>query len=314
MTAPARETGSIVAAPDRAELEARLREGGFFWLDLLRPGPDEFALLRELFGFHPLALEDSDHFGQRPKLEDYDDVLFLVVYGAALDDDLLVEVHCFCSERFLVTVRVDEFEPFARLRQRLRPRTRPSLVLHAVADALIDSFFPVLSSLDDRIEGLEESVFDEPSDEQLREIFELRRRVLALRKVVGPQRDVFATITNQFAALPSMDVDAQRAFRDVYDHLIRIGDMLDSHRDLLTGALDVYLSRASNRLSEVTKQLALIATIFLPLTFVTGFFGQNFDWLVDHVGGSGAFFAYGIGVQVLTLALLLVFFRRRGWF
>jgi magnesium transporter len=317
MGAHAEQAPPISVSPDRAEIEARLREGRFFWLDLEKPDDAELELLRDVFGFHELAIEDSADFGQRPKLEDYDDFVFIVVYGATPDEDLLVEVHCFYSERFLVTVHHDHCPSFTELRRRLgragAPR-EPVMLLHAVIDSLIDGFFPILSSLDDRFDELETAIFAEPSDEQLKEIFDLKRRLVALRKAVAPQRDLFAAFSNEIETLPGMTAEATRAFRDVYDHLIRIGDLIDSYRDLLTGSMDVYLSRVSNRLNAVMKQLTVIATIFLPLTFLVGFFGQNFRWMINHVDGPGAFLALGIGLEIVLAALLAVMFRMRGWF
>jgi magnesium transporter len=117
-----------------------------------------------------------------------------------------------------------------------------------------------------------------------------------------------------FADLPGLADEDERYFRDIYDHLIRISDLIDSYRDLLTGAMDVYLSTVSNRLNAVMKQLTVIATVFLPLTFITGFFGQNFGWMVGHISSWPQFVGLGIGVEVLALVLLLTFFRRRGWF
>jgi magnesium transporter len=307
--------GAGEVASDRAEVERRLSEGRFFWLDLHRPTAEELALLRDLFRFHPLALEDSENFGQRPKLEPYDDHVFLVVYGAAPDEDRLVEVHCFYSERFLVTVHRDDCPAFAALRERQARRGRPeeaALVLHDVVDALVDSFFPVLSELDDEIDEIQETLLQRPTDEQLQRVFDLKRRLVGLRKAVTPQRDLFGGVGP--SELPGMTVEAERYFRDVYDHLIRISELIDSYRDLLTSVTEVYLSTASNRMNAVMKQLTLIATIFLPLSFITGFFGQNFGWMVDHVAGAAAFLALGIGLQVAAALVLVAVFRGRGWF
>jgi magnesium transporter len=307
--------GAGEVAPDRAEIERRLGEGRFFWLDLHRPTAEELALLRDLFRFHPLALEDSESFGQRPKLEPYDDHVFLVVYGAAPDEDRLVEVHCFYSERFLVTVHRDDCPAFAALRERQARRGQPeeaALVLHDVVDALVDSFFPVLSELDDEIDEIQDTLLQRPTDEQLQRVYDLKRRLVGLRKAVTPQRDLFGGIG--LSQLPRMTVEAERHFRDVYDHLIRISELIDSYRDLLTSVTEVYLSTASNRMNAVMKQLTLIATIFLPLSFITGFFGQNFGWMVDHVAGAAAFLVLGIGLQVAAALVLLAVFRRRGWF
>ena len=134
-----------------------------------------------------------------------------------------------------------------------------------------------------------------------------------MRKVVTPQRDMFARSIDQLAELPGLQLDERDYFRDVYDHLIRISDLIDSYRDLLSGATDLYLSTVSNRQNDVMKQLTVIATIFLPLSFITGFFGQNFGWMVRHITSGWTFWAIGVGTMLATCAVLLVFFRRRGW-
>jgi magnesium transporter len=305
---------------DRVSVESRLQSGEFFWLDLHQPAEEDYRILRDVFGFHPLAVEDSEHFGQRPKLEDYGEFAFLVVYGAAPapDEDRLVEVHCFYSERFLVTVRHDEAPACDLLRERYARRpgqpVRPIVLLYRLLDGLVDSFFPALSDVDERLEALEEEMLARPREVQQTEVYALRRRLVGLRRAVGPQRDLVGQIASGTRELPGLDTEARRYFRDVHDHLIRIAEQIDVERDLLTGAMDVYLSNASARLNATMKQLAVIATIFLPLSFVAGFFGQNFDWLVEHVSGWPQFLALGVGLQLLTLALLLAYFKKRGWF
>jgi magnesium transporter len=135
-----------------------------------------------------------------------------------------------------------------------------------------------------------------------------------MRKAISPQRDTFAGLMGRIAQLPGFAEADERYFRDIYDHLIRISDLIDSYRDLLTGAMDVYLSTVSNRLNSVMKQLAVIATIFLPLSWLTGFFGQNFGFEVRHIAGWGTFAGLGLGTELAALALLLIYFKRRGWF
>ena len=142
----------------------------------------------------------------------------------------------------------------------------------------------------------------------------MKRLLVGLRKTVSPQRDTFARLMGGIAELPGLAQDDERYFRDIYDHLIRISDLIDSYRDLLTGAMDVYLSTVSNRLNAVMKQLTIIATVFLPLSWLTGFFGQNFGFMVGHVGGWEAFVGLGVVSELLVLAALLVLFKRRGWF
>ena len=141
----------------------------------------------------------------------------------------------------------------------------------------------------------------------------MKRLLVGLRKAISPQRDTFARLSGGIAGLPGFTVDDDRYFRDVYDHLIRISDLIDSYRDLLSGAMDVYLSTVSNRLNGVMKQLTVIATIFLPLAWLTGFFGQNFAWMVREIGSWETFVAFGIGIELLVIVAMLFVFRRRGW-
>ena len=302
----------------RETVEELLAGEGFFWLDLDQPEHEDFEVFREVFKFHPLAVEDSEQFGQRAKLDDYDDFVFLVVYGAIPDDDRLVEVHCFFSERFLVTVHHDDTPAFAEIRRRYATRQapidQPSLLLYRIVDGLVDSFFPILADFDDRIDELEDAIFLNADDKQLQEIFQMKRLLVGMRKAVSPERDTFARLTGGIADLPGFGQEDDRYFRDIYDHLIRISDLIDSYRDLLTGAMDVYLSTVSNRLNSVMKQLTIIATIFLPLAWITGFFGQNFGWLVRNIGSWETFLVLGVGTEVLALLALLVYFKRRGWF
>ena len=144
--------------------------------------------------------------------------------------------------------------------------------------------------------------------------FAMKRLLVGMRKAITPQRDMFASLIGGVAELPGMTQQDERYFRDIYDHLIRISDLIDTYRDLLTGSMDVFLSTTSNRLGVVTKQLAVIATVFLPLTFITGFFGQNFGWMVGHITSRPVFLGLGIGSELVALVILLAFFKRRGWF
>ncbi len=288
-----------------------------FWLDL--EGPDEESvetLLSDTFGFHPLAVEDTEQFGQRPKLDTYDGFCLLVVYGPTVSGQL-IEFHCFYTETYLVTVHRDPCPVLNDLEARMRTRTGPPLdhvlFLYRVLDTIIDGYFPVLSTLDDQIDQLEDEILQRPTERQLGQLFDLKRSLIAMRKIVTPQRDMFATLSSGLDVLPGMTEDAERYFRDLYDHLIRISDLVDSYRDLLSGALDTYLSTVSNRLNVVMKQLTIIATIFLPLSFLTGFFGQNFAWMVTRITSFSDFVGIGIGLQVLVAGALFVMFRRRGW-
>jgi magnesium transporter len=308
------------SAIDEPTIRDHLKRDHFFWLDLTAPSHEEIAQLRELFGFHPLALEDTEHFGQRPKLDNYDDHVLLVFYGAwrhrPEDPEPLREVHLFVSGHYVVTVHRDPLPPLDQQREQLDGRVLHSeqFLVYRVLDALTDSFFPILSDMDDEIDDLEAAVLEDPTEHQLERLFSLKRQLIAMRKVVTPQRDLFARSVDQIAELPGLELDERDYFRDIYDHLIRISDLIDSYRDLLSGATDLYLSTVSNRQNDVMKQLTVIATIFLPLAFITGFFGQNFGFMVNHlIRSTWTFWVIGVGSMLATVGGLMVFFRRRGW-
>ena len=273
------------------QIERLLSSSVPFWLDLCsgEETSPEYGLLRDTFQFHPLALEDAEHFGQRPKLDSYEGFALLVVYGPGASGQL-VEVHCFSAPNYLVTVHQHPCPGMADVARRMQmgagQQTSHVMVLYRVVDMLVDGYFPVLATFDDQIDELEDAILKAPTEAQLGQLFDMKRSLIALRKVVTPERDVFATLVAE-DAIPGMTPDYERYFRDVYDHLIRVSDLVDSYRDLMSGALDTHLSTVSNRLNVVMKQLTIIATIFLPLSFLTGFFGQNFGWMVPRLGRLG---------------------------
>ena len=320
----ASEVGFSFVAPclgriDEARITDYLARDRFFWLDLTAPSNTEIDQLRDLFGFHPLALEDTLHFGQRPKLDDYQDYAFVVFYGARENAEGGAEpqeVQMFISGKYLVTLHQEPLPVLTSQRERLDGLVLHSeqFVLYRVFDALTDSFFPLLERIDENLDDLEAAIVADPTDAQLQQLFAMKRDLVAMGKVVTPQRDLFARSIDQIAALPGLVLDERDYFRDVYDHLIRISDLIESYRDLLSGATDLYLSTVNNRQSEVMKQLAIVGTIFLPLSFITGFFGQNFAWLVrDGISSTWSFFVLGIGSMLATCVLLLGFFKRKGW-
>jgi magnesium transporter len=303
---------------DREAIAGLLERDEYFWLDLTDPGDEEVAALNEAFSFHPLALEDMVKRGQRPKLDDFGDYMFLVYYGAAEGEGgevELEEVHAFLSGGYIVTSHQRRCAALEEARERFdaqAPRSE-QFVVYRVLDGLTDSFFPVLERLDDRMEALDDEIFDHPAPGQLEEITHLRRQLVALRRVVTPQRDLLARGVDDILEIPGLEADSRNYFRDVYDHAIRISDQIDSYRDLLAGTRDAYLSVVSNRLNQITKQLTVVATIFLPLSFVVGFFGQNFKWLVVNIDSLGDFLILGIGSLVLSIVGLLFWFRRGSY-
>ena len=303
---------------DREAIAGLLQGDEYFWLDLTDPGEDDVATLGELFSFHPLALEDLAKRGQRPKLEDFGEYTFLVYYGAGAAKDgtiELEEVHAFLSGGYLVTSHQRHSAALQEARQRFDAQTPSSeqFVIYRVLDGLTDSFFPILDRLDDRMEQLDEEIFTRPQPQQLEEITALRRELVGLRRVVTPQRDLLARGIDDILEIPGLEADSRDYFRDVYDHAIRISDQIDSYRDLLTGSRDAYLSVVSNRLNQITKQLTVVATIFLPLSFIVGFFGQNFGWLIVNIDSAAAFFVFGVGSLMLSVLALFLWFRRGSY-
>jgi magnesium transporter len=305
---------------DPERIRDQLERDHFFWLDLTDPDRAQLATLRDLFHFHPLALEDTSDFGQRPKLDSYGDYVFLVFYGAEVQQrqssEPLREVHMFISGKYLITIHRRPLPLLDQQREELDGRRLHSeqFLIYRVVDALTDSFFPILSEIDDEIDSLEDAVLANPTDRQLDRLFAIKRQLVSMRKVITPQRDLFARSIDQIAELPGLQLDERDYFRDIYDHLIRISDLIDSYRDLMSGATDLYLSTISNRQNEVMKQLTVIATIFLPLGFITGFFGQNFSYLVTHlINHQWTFWVVGVGSMVATCAGLLAYFWRKGW-
>jgi magnesium transporter len=309
-------SGSGTVPLERAAIEDLLgRE--FFWLDVPDPTKDDLALLGDVFDFHPLALEDSAQFDQRPKQDDYGTFAFLVLYGHAPDADMLVEVHLYVTKDALVTIHREGSPTLDKLHaayDRHDFQHDGVTLTHLIADGLVDSFFPAITMFDDRLDLIEDQIVLAPTRAHLQELFAIRRRLASLRHVLGPQRDVIGTLASGTETLPGMTPEHEHYFRDVHDHLLRLAEQLEVTHDVISTATEVYLSAQSNRMNDVMRQLTLIATIFLPLTFITGFFGQNFGWMVRHIGSWETFVLLGLGAQVVCVAILYGLFRRERWF
>ena len=262
----------------------------------------------------------AERFSQRPRIDDYDSFMYLVARGADPEGKGNAEVHCFWTDRYVVTVHRGECPALAQVRERLEHHhaggsASPQIVIvYFVVSALADTFFPFLSKYDDRIDALEDDILKTPTEAQLGELFTMKRTLMDMRKVIAPQRDMMAGIASGVIEVPGMTDEASRYFRDLYDHMIRLSDMVDSYRDLLTSVMDTHLSTVSNRLNVVMKQLTIIATIFLPLSFLTGFFGQNFAYMVRvWLSPTWSFFVLGIGLELAAVVFLVTMFKRRGW-
>lgn len=302
-----------------AGIAGLVSSGSPFWLDLDGMDAEASDVLSNTFGFHPLAVEDAEHFGQRPKIDEFDDFTYFVVHGALPDGAGTSELHIFFTQLWVVTVHHGDCPALGNVRTRVERRhvigdaSLQVTLLYMIVDSLVDTFFPELSRFDDQIDELEDAILRQPTEAQLGVLFDMKRTLIAMRKVVTPQRDMFAALAAGVVTLPGMSTEGERYFRDLYDHLIRIADTVDSYRDLLSSVMDTHVSTVSNRLNVVMKQLTIIATVFLPLSYLTGFFGQNFSLLVGHITGRVPFLIFGVGLEVVTVLILVVYFRRKGW-
>ena len=286
--------------------------------------PDTLRNLGDLFGLHPLALEDVMNIGQRPKAETYDDQLFVIMSLPIIrENNISVEqISFFHGENFVISFHQGVVDPFEPVRKRLRISTsrirkRPAdYLLYALIDVVIDAGFPTLEYFGELIEDLEEELLESPDTGTLRRLHLYKREMLLLRRMLWPQREIVNTIMHSDHDL--IHDDTKIYLRDCYDHTIQIMDLLESFRDITTGMLDVYLSSTSNRMNETMRFLTVIATIFIPLTFIAGIYGMNFNtgkspWSMPELG-----WYYGYPVVWLVMLViaggLLYFFKRKGWF
>jgi magnesium transporter len=289
-----------------------------FWMDIEAPDAQDYQILTKAFQFHPLTIEDVKHGDQRPKLEEYIGYAFMVLFEATLKDGALdfEEYFLFLSDDYLVTVHKDPQPQLTALRKRIeaRPDTtkdQPAFLTYLVVDQIVDANFPLLDELDNTIDELEDTIIEKADPEQLRTIYSLKHDITRLRQLLGAQRDLFQRLIT--ATIGPDDREMGLYYRDVYDHIIRQYETVDSLRDLLTGAMDVYLSTVSHRLNVTMRTLTVIASLFLPLTFLTGFYGMNFAYLTQVLEPPYISFWIGVGTMLIATGIQFWFFRRRGW-
>jgi magnesium transporter len=292
------------------------------WLDLVAPTADDLALLREEFSLHPLAIEDAGAAHERPKLDVYDSYWLAIVHGETLDAAgrlVTHEIAIFAGANYLVSIRNTPAYPIEEIERRWGahwgPMQRTAVgLLYVILDTIVDGYFPVAASLDERLEDLEGNILGKSIEQvQIMErIFTIKRDLQHFRRSVMPMREILQQVLR--GDVVSIGEDTAIYYRDIYDHVMRLIEQIDSARDLASNTIDIYLSSVTYRQGEVNKQLTVIATIFLPLTYITGFFGQNFGWMVNGITSPQTFWWLGIGTQVATLAILLAFFKKRGWF
>jgi magnesium transporter len=304
-------------------VEATLQQrGAWVWVSLEEPTPDEFDLvLNRLFHFHPLAVEDCQSVGyQTPKVDDYDDYVFIIAHAICANHKLdqldTAELDIFLGNNYVVTsYHPPEMRPVQDVWKNLDRDDRlirrgPDYLCHEVLDILVDYYMPLLDEIDEEVESLEDAVIDQPTRSTLERILAIKHTMLVLRRIINPQRDVMNRLSRD--EYKQINRSTRIYFRDIYDHLVRIEDLIETVRDIISSTLDTYLSATSNRLNEVMKALTIVSTIFLPLSFVAGIYGMNFEFMPEIHWRYGYLFVWGVFV-VVTIVFIW-WFKRRNWF
>ena len=309
-----KETNQTTERPPEELSELRDRP---CWLDISDPKSHDFELAAKELNLHPLAVEDAQQRHERPKIDQYDDHYFIVFYALEEPSPGVVrevEISIFMSQNAIVTVHEGDFTARAAVEKRFREGKLQTtgLLLHALLDTIVDQYFKIVDALGDRVELLESMVVggEAPDyDTSIRELFVLKRDLVRIRHLIAPERDVLTVLVR--GDIRELHETGRRAyFQDVYDHISRVTDEIDTFRELTSNVIDAHLASVSNRLNEVVKVLTSMATVLLVLTVVTGFFGQN--WKFIPYDSEPLFFASLI-FMVLVAAGTAYYFRRKGW-
>jgi magnesium transporter len=293
--------------------------GVWIWVDLSEPTPDESRILSDVFHFHELSIEDALSEIHHPKVESYGNYLYLILHGinfsAAEHCFATQDVDFFLGEQFLVTVHPGGSRTLAEMQKICARNDRalgegPVALLHRIVDAMVDHYRPEVDDLGERLDALETEVFDQPNARLAKTILDFKRDVSSLRRVVLPQRDVVGRLARR--ECPIISEGLAYRFRDVYDHLVRLVDESIYFQDRVTNLLDAHLSQVSNQLNSVMKVLTIIATLFMPLTVLTGLWGMNVS-LPQLAGGNDAQFWWVLGMMIALSIGMLAYFRVKRW-
>ena len=307
----------VVDRVDPAWLQPQ--SGIWVWVDLSAPTPDEARTLSDVFHFHELAVEDALAEIHHPKVESYGDYLYLILHAidfkAHRHQFATQEVDFFLGPRYLVTYHAGTSRSIGRVSEVCTRNERvlgegPSALLYRIIDAMVDNYRPETDKLADRLDALEKEVFQRPRETLVKRILDFKRDVASLRRVVMPQRDAVGRLARR--EFPQISEPLAYRFRDVHDHLVRLGDESMYFQDRISSLLDAHLSNVSNQLNGVMKVLTILSTIFMPMTVLTGLYGMNVD--LPHLPGGGlAQFWWIVGMLTVLSVVMLVYFRRKGW-
>jgi magnesium transporter len=302
---------------DRDKIEASLRSDQFFWLDLNDPTPDEVKLAADSLQLHPVAVEDTLEFGQRPKVDVYDNHLLIVFYTARLSDERTaepIEVHIYLSGSFVLTVRRSECTVLEKLHEQLEtaPIHDEGYLIYRILDTLTDAYYPVINAVEARVDSLEGQILLRARREQVPVIYRLRQEVREVLRIAGSQRDHFMATAEAIRSLPGLEQGTREYLRDIGDHLVQIASELQRQTDDLNALTGTYFNANADRLNAVVTRVTIAGTVFITWTVFAGFFGQNFGWLVRHIDGPLSFFSLGLGLPLAVTALAgVIAYRKR---
>jgi magnesium transporter len=295
-------------------------EKSVIWVDMPEPTDADEQVLLEVFQFHPLTVEDCRENRHYPKVEEFPDYVYFIVHGVTAntspDRFNTIELDGFLGRNYVITYHHEMFRSINNVKKQLSTspvacQRGPAFLLHQILDQIVDFYSPVLDDFDERIDQLEENIFSlkQPNNAILENIMELKRSVLRLRRISAKQMDIFYRMSRgEIHMIPQPMLPF---YRDIYDHLIRVTDLAENYRDLLSGALEAYLSVVSNRMNEIMKVLTIFSAIMLPLTFIAGVYGMNFEHMPELPTQYGYFVVWGFMLFVACLMLFL--FWRAGW-
>ena len=317
---------------DPSQISDCLKAGDqLIWLDLTAPTPEEMALVAEEFSLHPLAVEDAGKGNQRPKIESYEQFYFMVVYAIEQIEEAgrdgkqvatgrfrIQEVDLFIGERYLITVHRAPLPFVEGMRERWRRNSQAinegiGVLVYTLLDGIVDEYFPVLDSIIERVEELEEVLFTgvvhEGRTYDMRSLFQIKRDLLNLRRVIAPERDALLVLARQEIHL--FDRKIAVYFQDVYDHVVRVTDSIDIYQDLLTNALESYLSLVNNNLNQVMKTLTSLTVILVVPTLIAGIYGMNFENMPELHWEFG--YPFALLLMAISAGVLFTYFRRKRW-
>jgi magnesium transporter len=283
------------------------------WLDVIAPQAENLALILEKFNLHPLAVEDAVKAHQRPKIEAYEGYWFIIVHGITLESNIHIhEIAVFAGKNFVVTVRAKPSYPLQEIERRWHAGEKEDrhsgALVYVILDTIVDGYSFAAESYEEQVEVIETELLtsSKQTNEVLLKIFAKKNELQGFRRSVLPVRDILVPIMRGDVAF--LSVEDMPYYRDINDHAVRVIDRIDVIHELVSSALEIQISISSNRQNEAVKQLTIIATIFLPLSYITGFFGQNFGFLIDNIKSAKIFFAFGVGSEIVALFLLVVYF------